>query len=98
VVVAGQQHARARRHAERCILVLRLLDLAAHKTTTLPDSTGIAALIRSHDGKRIFAQATNPERILAIDLARQQWDEVFRGAFSTGRYRTTTSTSISIAG
>jgi serine/threonine protein kinase/Tol biopolymer transport system component len=59
--------------------VIRILDVATGKVTTLPDSEGMFSSRWSPDGKYISASSFDQLSINLFDLATQQWSVLHKG-------------------
>jgi Tol biopolymer transport system component/DNA-binding winged helix-turn-helix (wHTH) protein len=60
---------------------IRILDIASRKITLLPESSGNCCPAWSPDGRFLFAEATDPRRLVRYDFAAGSWKELFRGPF-----------------
>jgi eukaryotic-like serine/threonine-protein kinase len=58
---------------------IRILDLNAHKLSTLPDSEQAFSPRWSPDGKYIAALRGNSQGLLLFDFAKKKWSEVLQG-------------------
>jgi eukaryotic-like serine/threonine-protein kinase len=61
--------------------VIRLLDLATGKLSTLPGSEGLFSPRWSPDGRYIGAFSGDSARLLLFDLQTEKWNELAQGSF-----------------
>jgi len=59
--------------------VLRILDLASHQLTTLPESVGMFQAAWSPDGRSIAAQSFDEFSIKVFDIPHQRWSLLHQG-------------------
>ncbi|MGA2569713.1 MAG: winged helix-turn-helix domain-containing protein [Terracidiphilus sp.] len=60
---------------------LRILDLASHKVTSIPDSDSMVAPRWSPDGRYIAALTMTGSDLVLFDLAAQQWTTLAEGQY-----------------
>jgi serine/threonine protein kinase len=67
---------------------IRVLDLASHEITTLPDSTGKFSANWSPDGQSIKADSLDTSTLYVFDVKTQRWSTLYKGVFAYATWST----------